>query len=210
MKNALLIVTILFAAIMSTACINNFAVQELNNKAAEYLAKGDYDSAIGRLEASLDIDPTIFETNYNLGVAYINAEKYDEAVDVLEKAASIKPEQADIYYSLAVAQYNSAEDILAGKTDDDEEDAEEVLTEASTTNVSAPKEITTEDKQEAAKLYTSSIASLEKYLTFTNISQDSKASAESQLSSVKLKLADLEKQLPKQEKQTSENPAEEG
>ena len=210
MKNALLIVTILFAAIMSTACINNFAVQELNNKAAEYLAKGDYDSAIGRLEASLDIDPTIFETNYNLGVAYINAEKYDEAVDVLEKAASIKPEQADIYYSLAVAQYNSAEDILAGKTDDDEEDAEEVLTEASTTNVSAPKEITTEDKQEAAKLYISSIASLEKYLTFTNISQDSKASAESQLSSVKLKLADLEKQLPKQEKQTSENPAEEG
>ena len=210
MKNALLIVTILFAAIMSTACINNFAVQELNNKAAEYLAKGDYDSAIGRLEASLDIDPTIFETNYNLGVAYINAEKYDEAVEVLEKAASIKPEQADIYYSLAVAQYNSAEDILAGKTDDDEEDAEEVLTEASTTNVSAPKEITTEDKQEAAKLYTSSIASLEKYLTFTNISQDSKASAESQLSSVKLKLADLEKQLPKQEKQTSENPAEEG
>ena len=210
MKNALLIVTILFAAIMSTACINNFAVQELNNKAAEYLAKGDYDSAIGRLEASLDIDPTIFETNYNLGVAYINAEKYDEAVEVLEKAASIKPEQADIYYSLAVAQYNSAEDILAGKTDDDEEDAEEVLTEASTTNVSAPKEITTEDKQEAAKLYISSIASLEKYLTFTNISQDSKASAESQLSSVKLKLADLEKQLPKQEKQTSENPAEEG
>ena len=78
MKNALLIVTVLFAAIMSTACINNFAVQELNNKAQEYIAKGDYDAAIGRLEASIDIDPTIFETNYNLGIAAISAEKYEK------------------------------------------------------------------------------------------------------------------------------------
>ncbi len=205
MKNALLIVTILFAAIMSTACINNFAVQELNNKAAEYLAKGDYDSAIGRLEASLDIDPTIFETNYNLGVAYINAEKYDKAVEVLAKAASMKPEQSDTYYSLAVAQYNAAEDILAGNKDDNEHDAEEIITEASTADATAPKEVSAEDKQKAADLYSRAIVSLEKYLTFTDISQDSKASAESQLTSLKLKFADLEKQLPEQKSVSGEN-----
>ncbi len=211
MKNALLIVTILFAAIMSTACINNFAVQELNNKAAEYMEKGDYNSAIGRLEASLDIDPTIFETNYNLGVAYINAEKYDEAAEVLENAAAIKPEQPDVYYSLAVAQYNYAEDILSGKTEDDEEDADEIITEASTTNILAPKEISLEDKQKAAKLYESGIASLEKYLTFSDISPDSRESALTQLHSVKTKLADLKKQIPEEVKESvEENPTKEG
>ncbi len=196
MKNALLIVTVLFAAIMSTACINNFAVQELNNKAAEYLSKGDYDSAIGRLEASLDIDPTIFETNYNLGVAYINAEKYEKAVEVLNKASSIKPEQSDIYYSLAVAQYNAAEDILEGKNeeiDDDEADEQPLVQDG---QMSAKKEISIEDKQEAAKLYSDAIKSLEKYLTFTDIPADSKSSAESQLSTVQNKFSELQKQLP--------------
>ena len=196
MKNALLIVTVLFAAIMSTACINNFAVQELNNKAAEYLSKGDYDSANGRLEASLDIDPTIFETNYNLGVAYINAEKYEKAVEVLNKASSIKPEQSDIYYSLAVAQYNAAEDILEGKNeeiDDDEADEQPLVQDG---QMSAKKEISIEDKQEAAKLYSDAIKSLEKYLTFTDIPADSKSSAESQLSTVQNKFSELQKQLP--------------
>ncbi len=199
MKNALLIVTVLFAAIMSTACINNFAVQELNNKAAEYLAKGDYDSAIGRLEASLDIDPTIFETNYNLGVAYINAEKYDEAVGVLEKAASLKPEQADIYYSLAVAQYNAAEDILSGEADDDDIDEDDAKAQSEES-----KELSAEDKQKAAGLYTDAIQSLEKYLTFKDLPQDSQASAENQLATVKNKLEELKKQLPAETEKVSE------
>ena len=102
MRNALLIVSVLLVAIMSTACINNFAVQELNNKAAEYMAKGDYAAAIGRLEASLDIEPGIFETNYNLGVASISAEDYEKAVGALTKAVSIKSDVSDAYFSLAV------------------------------------------------------------------------------------------------------------
>ena len=205
MKNALFIVTILFAAIMSTACINNFAVQELNNKAQEYLSKGDYDAAIGRLEASLDIDPTIFETNYNLGVAYINAEKYDDAVEVLENAASINPNQPEVYYSLAVAQYNSAEDILAGKTEDDEDKAEKVLSEAETTNAAAPKEVTPDDKIKAAKLYVDALRSIEKYLSFDDLSQDSKVAAQVQLSSIQEKLVKLKPQLPQADKK--QNPA---
>ncbi len=206
MKNALLIVTVLFAAIMSTACINNFAVQELNNKAAEYLSKGDYDSAIGRLEASLDIDPTIFETNYNLGVAYINAEKYEKAVEVLNTASSIKPEQSDIYYSLAVAQYNAAEDILEGKNEDiDEDDADEQPV-VQNGQEGAKKEISVEDKQEAAELYSDSIKSLEKYLTFTDISADSKNSAESQLTTVQNKLSELQKQLPAKTEKSDKTP----
>ena len=53
MKKALLIASVLFIAVISTACINNIAVQELNNKAAEYMKKGDYDDAVNRLQASI-------------------------------------------------------------------------------------------------------------------------------------------------------------
>ena len=58
MKKALMIASVLFIAVVSTACINNMAVQELNNKAAEYMQKGDYESAMNRLQASLDLDST--------------------------------------------------------------------------------------------------------------------------------------------------------
>lgn len=71
MKKALMIASVLFIAVVSTACINNMAVQELNNKAAEYMQKGDYESAMNRLQASLDLDSTMYETYYNLGVAAI-------------------------------------------------------------------------------------------------------------------------------------------
>ena len=46
MKKAFLLLTVLLISVLSTACINNFAVQELNNKAKEFMDKGDYSSAI--------------------------------------------------------------------------------------------------------------------------------------------------------------------
>ena len=76
MKKALLIASVLFIAVVSTACINNIAVQELNNKAAEYMQKGDYESAMNRLQASIDLDASMYETHYNLGIAALNAKKY--------------------------------------------------------------------------------------------------------------------------------------
>ena len=180
MRNALLIVSVLFVAIMSTACINNFAVQELNNKAAEYMAKGDYASAIGRLEASLDIEPTFFETNYNLGVACISAEDYEKAVNALTRAISIKSDVSDVYYSLAVAQYNYAEKLQEQKVVEGEDKTE------------APSK---EDLLKAVELYTGAVESLEKFLSFNNITEDEKTSATSQLASIKSKYADLQTQL---------------
>ena len=81
MKKVLLIVSILTVAVISTACINNFAVQDLNNKAQTYMQKGDYTQAIERLKSSIDLDPTIFETHYNLAVAYTQSEDYINAVE---------------------------------------------------------------------------------------------------------------------------------
>lgn len=114
MKKAFLLVTILLISVVSTACINNFAVQELNNKAKTYLDKGDYNNAIGRLQSSLDLDPSVFETHYNLGIAFTQAEKYLDAIEAFKGAIELKPDFADTYYSLAVAQSNFAKDILSG------------------------------------------------------------------------------------------------
>ena len=112
MKKALLIASVLFIAVITTACINNIAVQELNNKAAEFMQKGDYESAVNRLQASIDLDSSMYETYYNLGIAATNAKKYDVAIEALENGIKIKPDNADFYYSLAVAQAEWAEMLL--------------------------------------------------------------------------------------------------
>lgn len=115
MKNVILIVSILFVAVISTACINNLAVQDLNNKAKSYAEKGDYTQAIERLKSSIDLEPSLFETHYNLAVVYTQAEDYANAVEEYKKVISMKPNMADSYYSLATAQNNLAVDMKQGK-----------------------------------------------------------------------------------------------
>ena len=114
MKKALLLVVILFLSVVSTACINNFAVQELNAKAKAYLDAGKYQEAIERLKSSVDLDDTIFETHYNLAVAYTQAEDYANAIEAYKNAINLNPDFADAYYSLAVAQGNLAVDLETG------------------------------------------------------------------------------------------------
>lgn len=111
MKKALFIVAILFVAVVSTACINNIAVQELNNAAEVAMAKGDYDDAIKKLEASLDLDCNMYETYYNLGVAYIESRQFAKAVDVLEKSIKLNSKYPENYYSLAIAQESLADEM---------------------------------------------------------------------------------------------------
>ena len=121
MKKAFLLASILFISVISTACINNFAIQELNNKAKEFMDKGDYISAIERLKSSVDLDASVFETQYNLAVAYTKAEDYQNAINTYNVAIKLNPNFADTYYSLAVCEENLAKDIIAGnvKVNDD-------------------------------------------------------------------------------------------
>ncbi len=114
MKKALLLVSILFISVVSTACINKFAVQELNNKAKGYIEQGDYQNAIERLKSSVDLDDTVFETHYNLAVAYTQAEDYPNAIASYKKAIEINPDFADAYYSLAVAEEDFSVDLAKG------------------------------------------------------------------------------------------------
>ena len=154
MKKALMIASVLLVAVISTACINNIAVQELNNKAAEYMQKGDYESAMNRLQASLDLDSTMYETYYNLGIASINAKKYEKAIEAFEGGIKIKPDFADLYYSLYVTQ-TYLTDELVEETED-------------------KKEITEEDKLKAVELKKSAVENLTKYLELKPTAEDKK------------------------------------
>lgn len=168
MKKALMIASVLFIAVVSTACINNMAVQELNNKAAEYMQKGDYESAMNRLQASLDLDSTMYETYYNLGVAAINANKYEKAIEALEGGIKIKPDYADFYYSLGLAQTSLADEIL----ENSEKELSEGEKNAEIVNTEAKKELSDEDKAKVADLKKQAAENLSKYLEMNPDGED--------------------------------------
>lgn len=162
MKKAFLLVTILLVSVISTACINNLAVQELNNKAKTYLDKGDYENAISRLKSSIDLDNTIFETHYNLGIAYTQAEKYPEAIETFNNAIKIKPEFNDAYYSLAVAQENYAKGIIDGSIKKANSAVKQEETQIE--DDGKKPELTKEEKEKVLELFNNSMASYETYL----------------------------------------------
>ena len=160
MKKALMIASVLLIAVISTACINNIAVQELNNKAAEFMQKGDYNAAMNRLQASLDLDSTLYETHYNLGVAAVNSYKYDVAIEALENSIKLNPNHADSYYTLALAQSGLAEELLADRTEFDDDDK-------ATTNKNNKNDVvefSKEDMEKYKNLRTSAVENLKKYI----------------------------------------------
>lgn len=168
MKKAIFIVTILFVAVISTACINNMAVQELNNAAKTYMDKGDYITAINRLESSIELDDTIYETHYNLGVAYINAKQYDKAVEALNRALQLNSKYANTYYTLAVAQEKQADALVSAEDAETSIDANnKIVSDPSDMYKNAPKAV----KEQMIEGYLTSIDNYKKYLDLVNSPQ---------------------------------------
>ena len=163
MKKALLIASVLFIAVVSTACINNIAVQELNNKAAEFMQKGDYEAAMNRLQASIDLDSTMYETYYNLGIAATNAKKFDTAIEAFENGLKVKSDYPNFYYSLAVAQSEYADDIT--EPTENEDDAEQEDTKAK-------EDSKQENHLKAIELKKSAVENLNKYLEMNPQAED--------------------------------------
>lgn len=187
MKKAIFIVTILFVAVISTACINNMAVQELNNAAKTYMEKGDYTSAIDRLESSLELDRNIYETHYNLGVAYINAKQYEKAIDELNTAIKLNPKYANTYYTLAVAQETFADSLIDVEQNVKTDEAGNV--EAVNSMADTYKNVPDEVKERMIQDYLISIENYKKYIDMINSAQKTEE--------VTSHIADMEKVLVK-------------
>lgn len=189
MKKAFLLASILFISVISTACINNFAVQELNNKAKDFMDKGDYISAIERLKSSIDLDGTVFETQYNLAVAYTKAEDYSNAIKTYNDAIKLNPNFADAYYSLAVCEENLAKDIIAGEVivnDDDTITKPDAADEDDTTD---KKELSENDKKMLTTLLNNAVSD---YMIYKdkNPTADDKAYVEDKVKELQLLLAE--------------------
>ena len=169
MKKVVLIASILFVAVASTACINNLAVQDLNNKAKVYADKGDYTQAIERLKSSIDLEPSIFETHYNLAVVYTQAEDYVNAVEEYKKVISMKPNMADSYYSLATAQNNLAVDMKQGKV---RMNADKSLFTPKEDVFEEKVSLTDDEEDYIADLYEDSLENYKKYLEMSPNASD--------------------------------------
>lgn len=164
MKKVVLLITILFVSVISTACINNLAVQELNNKAKEYMANGETEKAICRLRSSIDLDTSIFETHYNLGVALIDNKEYEEAQTSLQNAIKLKPDFANSYYSLAVAFEGQADKLVNKESDDVDSVKADDSSNENITKVPDEKSLTEVEKTKIVELYNFAIDSYNKYL----------------------------------------------
>ncbi len=174
MKKIFTLFVIAVSAILTTACVNNKAIEELNQKALGYLKKGDVQTAISRLEASLDLDSSVFATRYNLAVAYIEAQDYTKAHEHLQEALKLNPENPDVYYSLGVAQEGIARNILDGKGDTQE---------TADTVVDLPV-LSTEQIAQGIGFLEESIKSFEKYLQLNETAPD-KQDVLSEIESIK-------------------------
>ena len=179
MKKVLLIASMLCVAVASTACINNLAVQDLNNKAQAYMEQGDYTQAIERLKSSLDLDSSIFETHYNLAVAYTKAEDYVNAVDEYKKALKIKSTVSDLYFSLATAENNLAVDLEQGRVRMND-DGSLYTPKAEDVDFSEEYKLSDNAKQFVNELFDSAIQNYQKYLDLNPDSKD-KESVEAQI-----------------------------
>ena len=150
------------------------------------MEKGDYNSAIDRLESSLELDSTVYETYYNLGVACIEAKEFQKAIDYLTKAISLNPKCADAYYTIAVAQESLAdsysakhEDVEVGLNQDGEISHSEVVYNS----------ISDADKELMIQGYLTAISNYRKYSEMSNSDKKSEEIA--------IHIADVEKVLSK-------------
>ena len=75
-------------------------VQLLNEWSMVYMARGDNDGALQKINQSLELDPKFYSTHLLLGNFYASQGKLDEAAAAYQKAVELNPEDAEAYSTL--------------------------------------------------------------------------------------------------------------
>lgn len=176
MKRLLSFLAILFIGVISSACVNTFAVHELNENAAKFSKEGNYKDAISRLEAVIDLDENVYETRYNLAVAYLGVNKCEKALQHIEIAEKLSKEKiAVVYYTKGVINSCLADNVKEKTDDDIDEDTDDETSKDKTIDDDDVTEETL-TAQEANAKYISYLKaaneSFKKYLALDKEAQD--------------------------------------
>ena len=115
MRKLLSFLFILFLGVISSACVNMFAVSELNQIAKEYLEEGNIHAAISRLESSVDLDPDSYESRYNLAVSYLRVNNCDGALAQIQAALNLSKNEPAALYTAGVAYTCVASEVYEKK-----------------------------------------------------------------------------------------------
>ncbi|MFA6988526.1 MAG: tetratricopeptide repeat protein [Candidatus Gastranaerophilaceae bacterium] len=148
----------LFVILVFLSACSNLDIQQLNQKAMEYMQQGDVDSAIARLESINDLNPNFPQTNYNLGIAYHKKHEYKKAIASLDKATELKKDFAQAYYTKGVIYEEMAINIFEPENSQNENNTKGKLT--------------LQDKQKAVEYFKKSAENFEEYLNYSPTAQD--------------------------------------
>jgi tetratricopeptide (TPR) repeat protein len=72
----------------------------------EYLAQGQFDTAIPTLIHAVEVNNRAYKCMYGLGVAFLNLKQFDESITWLQKAAEGDSANADVFMKLGIAYGN--------------------------------------------------------------------------------------------------------
>ncbi len=120
MRKLILFSLLLFIGVFCSACINSFAVYELNEKAVKLMEDGETQGAISRWESSVDLDPNVYETRYNLANAYVNLNQCDKALLHAKAAQELSKKEPMANYMLAVSYDCAANQLIETKNENGE------------------------------------------------------------------------------------------
>lgn len=112
MRKLLKFLFVLMLGCFCCACVNTFAIHELNEKAYKYLENGDNLAAISRYEASVDLDGEVYESRYNLANALNLVGRCKDAVEHAKVATNLRPKEPIAYFTLGVVSSCAAEKSL--------------------------------------------------------------------------------------------------
>ena len=98
-NSIVVIICLLFLAVN----IHAQSTESLMSTGNSLLANGAYDQAVSKFRKVIARDPSNFEAQFNLAIAYLNTERFSNAITEFRKAVNINPRSAEAWSNMAYA-----------------------------------------------------------------------------------------------------------